>query len=101
MSSENRWIRFQPFDRLVPPLKMTLSPASCCDDAQRLRNVVILFDDRLTQAARAEVFRRPDDGLLEVRVLKKPHGILRSFACHSRRVRQRGEIAEIKPGEGI
>jgi hypothetical protein len=28
MSSENRWIRFQPFDRLVPPLKITLSPAS-------------------------------------------------------------------------
>ena len=28
MSSENRWIRFQPFDRLVPPLKMTLSPAA-------------------------------------------------------------------------
>lgn len=27
MSSENRWIRFQPFDRLVPPLKITLSPA--------------------------------------------------------------------------
>ena len=24
MSSENRWIRFQPFDRLVPPLKITL-----------------------------------------------------------------------------
>jgi hypothetical protein len=28
MSSENRWIRFQPFDRLVPPLKITLSPAA-------------------------------------------------------------------------
>jgi hypothetical protein len=25
---ENRWIRFQPVDRLVPPLKITLSPAS-------------------------------------------------------------------------
>ena len=29
MSSENRWIRFQPFDRLVPPLKMTWGPAAC------------------------------------------------------------------------
>ena len=27
ISSENLWIRFQPFDRLVPPLKITLSPA--------------------------------------------------------------------------
>lgn len=27
MSSENRWIKFQPLDRLVPPLKITLSPA--------------------------------------------------------------------------
>ena len=27
MSSENRWIRFQPLARLVPPLKITLSPA--------------------------------------------------------------------------
>ena len=24
MSSENRWIRFHPFDRLVPPLKMMM-----------------------------------------------------------------------------
>jgi serine/threonine-protein kinase len=28
MSSEKRSIRPQPFDRLVPPLKMTLSPAA-------------------------------------------------------------------------
>ena len=28
MSSENRWIRFQPFARLVPPLKMILSGAA-------------------------------------------------------------------------
>jgi hypothetical protein len=25
MSSENRWIKFQPFDRLVPPLKIMMS----------------------------------------------------------------------------
>ena len=28
-SSENLWIRFQPLDKLVPPLKMTLLPDSC------------------------------------------------------------------------
>lgn len=28
MSSENRWIRFHPFERLVPPLKITASPAA-------------------------------------------------------------------------
>jgi len=28
MSSENRWIRFQPFARLVPPLKMILLGAA-------------------------------------------------------------------------
>jgi hypothetical protein len=28
MSSEKRWLRFQPLDRLVPPLKMSLSPAA-------------------------------------------------------------------------
>jgi hypothetical protein len=27
MSSEKRWMRFQPFTRLVPPLKMILSGA--------------------------------------------------------------------------
>ena len=67
MSSENRWIRFQPFDRLVPPLKITLSPAGVRDDPQRLRDVVVLLDDRLAQAARPEMLRRADDGLLEVR----------------------------------
>jgi hypothetical protein len=28
MSSEKRWMRFQPLSRLVPPLKITLSPAA-------------------------------------------------------------------------
>jgi hypothetical protein len=37
------------------------------DDAQRLSDVVIFLDDRFAQAPRAEVLRRADDGLLNVR----------------------------------
>ncbi len=44
------------------------------DDAQRLGDVVVLLDDRLAQAPRAEMFRRADDGLLEVRMFKQLHG---------------------------
>ena len=80
----------EPLDQ-VPALRQAgaaleddLAAGRLLDDAQRLRDVVILLDDRLAQAARAEMLRRADDGLLEVRMLKQPHGSWRSFACHCR-----------------
>src|SRR5262249_32066072 len=44
------------------------------DNAQGLGDEVILFDDRLAQAPRAEMLRRADNGLLEVGVFKQLHG---------------------------
>ena len=59
MSSENRWMRFQPLERLVPPLKIILSPASCGDDAQGLGDVVILLDDARDAGPGGGNARRP------------------------------------------
>ena len=52
-------------------LENDLGAGRLLDDAQGLRDVIILLDDRLAQAARAEMVRRADDGLLEVRMLNK------------------------------
>jgi hypothetical protein len=46
MSSEKRWIRLHAFERLVPPFEDCALPESCCDNSQRLRDPVILLDER-------------------------------------------------------
>ena len=51
ISSENLWIRFQPFDRLVPPVKITLSPAV----TEMIPSVVSQADRLLFRTALARV----------------------------------------------
>ena len=70
----------EPLDQ-VPALRQAgaaledhLAARLLLDDAQGLRDEVVLLDDRLAQAPRAEMLRRADDGLLEVRVFKQFHG---------------------------
>jgi len=71
MSSEKRWMRFQPFARLVPPLKMILSGAVVA--MSRNASVVVLLNDCSAQSAFVEMFRRPKDCLLEIWVFKELH----------------------------
>ncbi len=73
MSSEKRWMRFQPFTRLVPPLKMILSGAVVAMSRNASRNVVVLLNDCSAQSTVVEMLRRSEDCLLEVWVFKELH----------------------------
>lgn len=52
MSSEKRWMMFQAFERLVPPLKDDAVEEWSGDRAQGLGHPVVLLDDRGTGSAR-------------------------------------------------
>ena len=87
MSSENRWIRFQPFARLVPPLKMILSPSRDGDDPQCFRDVVVLLDDGRAQSPLRENVPLPGGSPARNRDVRTASCQRRSLACQLRACR--------------
>lgn len=74
MFSEKHSIRFHAFARLVPPLKMTLSPLVSSDSPKGFANVIIFLDDRRTELTLAKVIGGSQDRLPEIGMLKQAQG---------------------------
>src|SRR5579859_22113 len=72
------------------------------DDAQRLRDVVILLDDRGAQVPLAAVLLRPEYRLLEILVLKKLHvsGAPWPASCGRSAVQPAGRSRTSRRGSG-
>ena len=58
------------FRKARAALENDLVPDGIRDEAERLGDVVVLFDERRPETAGSEVFRRLEDRLLEVRMIK-------------------------------
>ena len=84
MSSENRWIRFQPFGQARAALEDDFVAGRGGDDPQGLGDVVVLLDDGRAQARGSGNVPPPGGSPARNRDVQKVSRLRLSFACHSR-----------------